>query len=151
MANGDVVELTKDKGQVLAPVKAGVVLVDSSRAFEIDETILEERRHLAEDGMVVVALTIDHKMNVLAGPDVAMRGVILPGGVSAEDLVERVKHQVILSLKDKSIVSSLSESELKTYIKEALQGYFEDKVKSKPLLQIVLQEVAAAKAKSLAK
>ncbi|MBX9770863.1 MAG: ribonuclease J [Candidatus Obscuribacterales bacterium] len=151
MANGDVVELTKDKGQVLAPVKAGVVLVDSSRAFEIDETILEERRHLAEDGMVVVALTIDHKMNVLAGPDVAMRGVILPGGVSAEDLVERVKHQVIVSLKDKSIVSSLSESELKTYIKEALQGYFEDKVKSKPLLQIVLQEVAAVKAKSLAK
>lgn len=149
--NGDVVELTPEKGQMLPKVKAGVVLVDSSRAWEIDEAILEERRHLAEDGMVVVALTLDHKMNVLAGPDVAMRGVILPGGVTPEELVERVKHEVFNSLKDKSVISSFNESELKVYVKEALQGYFEDKVKSKPLVQVVLQEVAAAKAKSLAK
>ena len=149
--NGDVVELTPEKGQMLPKVKAGVVLVDSSRAWEIDEAILEERRHLAEDGMVVVALTLDHKMNVLAGPDVAMRGVILPGGVSPEDLVERVKQEVLKCLKEKSVISSLNEGELKVYVREALQGYFEDKVKSKPLVQVVLQEVVAAKAKSLSK
>jgi ribonuclease J len=149
--NGDVVELTAEKGQMLPKIKAGVILVDSSRAWEIDEAILEERRHLAEDGMVVVALTLDHKMNVLAGPDVAMRGVILPGGVTPEELVEQVKREALNSLKDKSVISSMNEVELKTYIKEALQGYFEDKVKSKPLVQVVLQEVVAAKAKSLSK
>ncbi|MBX9877510.1 MAG: ribonuclease J [Candidatus Obscuribacterales bacterium] len=149
--NGDVVELTKDKGQILPPVKAGVILVDSSRAWEIDETILEERRHLAEDGMVVVALTLDHKKNVLAGPDVAMRGLNLPGGVTPDDLVERVKHEILNSLKDKAVVGSLADGELKTYIKEVLQGHFADKVKSNPLVQVVLQEVAAAKAKSLSK
>lgn len=149
--NGDVVELTKDKGQVLPPIKSGVILVDSSRAWEIDETILEERRHLAEDGMVVVALTLDHKRNVLAGPDVAMRGLNLPGGFTPDDLVERVKHEILNSLKDKAVVGSLNEGELKNYIKEVLQGHFADKVKSNPLVQVVLQEVAAAKAKSLSK
>lgn len=149
--NGDVVELTKDKGQMLPPIKSGVILVDSSRAWEIDETILEERRHLAEDGMVVVALTLDHKRNVLAGPDVAMRGLNLPGGFTPDDLVERVKHEILNSLKDKAVVGSLNEGELKNYIKEILQGHFADKVKSNPLVQVVLQEVAAAKAKSLSK
>ncbi len=149
--NGDVVELTKDKGQILPPIKAGVILVDSSRAWEIDETILEERRHLAEDGMVVVALTLDHKKNVLAGPDVAMRGLNLPGGITPDDLVERVKHEILNSLKDRAVVGSLAEGELKSYIKEVLQGHFADKVKANPLVQVVLQEVAATKAKSLSK
>lgn len=149
--NGDVVELTAEKGQMLPKIKAGVILVDSSRAWEIDEAILEERRHLAEDGMVVVALTLDHKMNVLAGPDVAMRGVILPGGVTPEDLVEQVKREATNGLKDKSVISSMNETELKVFIRDTLQGYFEDKVKSKPLVQVVLQEVVAAKAKSLSK
>src|SRR5262249_16084116 len=46
MENGEVLELFKDRGQKAGRIKSGIVLIDSSRAWEIDESLVEERRHL---------------------------------------------------------------------------------------------------------
>ena len=150
MDNGDVLEISPDKGQKLPPIKSGVILVDFSRAWEIDEQIVAERRHLAEDGVVVVALTIDGEKNILGGPDVSMRGLILPQGVSPEEILETIKHEVLLYLKDKTAIASLNGDALKTYVHDLLNTYFSDKAKSQPLIQIVLQEIQSAGAKAKA-
>jgi ribonuclease J len=156
MANGDVLELTADKGTKLPAIKSGIILVDSSRAWEIDEEIVNERRHLAEDGVVVVALTVDGEKNIVGGPDVSMRGLILPQGVLPEDILEMVQNEVVEYLKDKTAIASLNGLALKKYVHDSLNTYFGERSKSQPLVQILLQEVqtvpsarkAAAKAKS---
>lgn len=145
MDNGDVLELTKDSGKKVDPVEAGVILIDESRSWEIDQAIVDERRHLAEDGIVIIALTLDYKKGVLAGPDVSMRGVILPRGMSPEEFLEQVKDEVLLSLKDKTAIASLADGALRNYIVDSLGTFFLEKMKSKPLVQLVLHEIAESK------
>jgi len=143
MENGDVLEVFKEKAQKTAPIAAGVVLVDSSRAWEIDEHIVDDRRHLAEDGFVTVAITIDNNKNVLAGPDINMKGLILPRGMSAEEFLVKIRSEVVAKLKDPAAISRLSGNDMRSYLQGTLYRYFAEQMKSRPLVQIVLQEVAA--------
>ncbi|MBI4532392.1 MAG: ribonuclease J [Candidatus Melainabacteria bacterium] len=139
--NGDVLELSKEKGQKLGRVASGIVLVDSSRAWEIDEEIIEQRRHLAEDGVVSVALTLDEKRNVLGGPDVTMKGLILPRGILPEEFLLKIKDTIAASLKDKRVLVKLQGDALRDYLRGTLEQYFLEHVKSRPLIQFVVQEI----------
>lgn len=144
MDNGDVLEVFKDSAQTLPRIKSGVILVDSSRAWEIDDSIVQDRRHLAEDGMVTIALTMDGQKNILAGPDISMKGLILPRGMSSEEFLIKLKDEVAASLSSKSPVGKLRGNDLRDYLQGALVRFFSEKMKSNPLVQIVLQEIALA-------
>src|SRR5262245_3452365 len=63
------------------------------QTWEIDEQIIDERRHLAEDGLVTVAITIDGSKNLISGPDITIKGLTLPRGVPAEEFVIKVQEQ----------------------------------------------------------
>lgn len=148
MNNGDVLELTRDRGHKSDAVASGIVLIDSSRAWEIDEEIVADRRHLAEDGAVVVALTVDQERNIVSGPDVSLRGLILPRGLSAEEFLIRVKDEVEKSLKDSlAAAAHIETEELRARLHGALTAYFAETAKSRPLIQFVLEDVALPKAK----
>ena len=86
--------MTSDEGRRAGRVKSGIILIDSSRSWQIDEAIVEERRHLAEHGLVTVSLAVDKSGNILSGPEVALRGMILPGNVPAEVFIGTLKSQV---------------------------------------------------------
>lgn len=181
MENGDVLEVSPGSAKKLDPVHAGFVLVDSSREWEIDEEIVRQRHHLAEDGVVTVAITLDGNCKTIGGPDISMRGLILPRGMSPEDFLVRLKDEVLAILKQmQAIHSSHSGSgefagalalswgrrnnpeknvtpespetegedascrnrmEPRAYLEQKLVQFFADKMKSSPLIQIVLQEV----------
>lgn len=141
MENGEVLELFKEKGQKIGRIKSGIILIDSSRAWEIDEQIVEERRHLAEDGLVTVALTLDKEKRVIAGPDVTIRGLILPRGIPAEEYVLKVQEEVAAIIENKATIAKLDGSDLRNYLSGCLNGYFAEKIKARPLLHIVLHQV----------
>ncbi|HEY9870225.1 MAG TPA: ribonuclease J [Candidatus Obscuribacterales bacterium] len=146
--NGDVLELTKDKGQRGARIKSGIVLVDSSRAWEIDEQIVEQRRHLAEDGLLSIAVTLNHQRNILAGPDISMKGLILPRGTAPEEFVLSIKDVLVRILREAAPLPELSGSKLQDYLLAELYRHFEENVKSRPLIQLVVQEVVLSKTKA---
>ncbi len=146
--NGEVLELTKEKGQKGTPIKSGIVLVDSSRAWEIDERIVEQRRHLAEDGVLSIAVTLDHKKNILAGPDISMKGLILPRGTAPEEFVLTIKEVLVKILKGTAPMPALTAENLRDYVLNELYSHFENNVKSRPLIQLVLQEVVLSKVKT---
>jgi ribonuclease J len=141
MENGDVLEVFKDRAQKQAAIKAGVVLVDSSREWEIDDQIVEQRRHLAEDGMVTVAVTLDRGKRIAAGPDISMKGLILPRGLSPEEFLVRLKAEVESILEKGAVAAKSHGMDLRTYLQHELVNFFVEKMKSRPLVQIVLQEV----------
>jgi ribonuclease J len=148
MENGDVLEVFKDKAQKVSPVKSGVVLVDSSREWEIDDQIVEQRRHLAEDGIVTVAITLDNHKQPLAGPDITMKGLILPRGMSPEEFLVKLKGEVVGILENIQAKSKTAGLEPRSFIQAQLVQFFVEKMKSRPLVQIVLQEVALPSAKT---
>jgi ribonuclease J len=141
MENGDVLEMTKDKGQKTGRIKCGIILVDSSRNWHINEEIVEERRHLAEDGLVTVAATIDSKRNLLDVPQVSLRGIILPRGVAPEEFVNKVVAEINLILSDSAAIGKLSDEDLRSYLVGALTRFFNEKMRASPLVQVMLHNM----------
>ena len=148
MENGEVLELTRDKAHVSGRVDSGVILIDSSRAFEIDETIVEQRRHIAEDGLVMVAMSVDQSSKLVAGPDVSLRGLILPKGVPAEEFVLKVQDESKRLLTELSADARIPKEALKHQLAMGLADYFEENVKASPFVQIILNEVSESKNRS---
>jgi ribonuclease J len=73
--NGDVVELTQDKIQIVDKVPSGIELVDAAHAGMVHERVLKERQQLAEEGIVTVAAAIGWDSRLIAKPEVHLRGV----------------------------------------------------------------------------
>lgn len=142
MENGDVLELFKDRGQKLPRVSSGIVLIDSSGSWEIDTQTVEERLLLAQDGVVNVAVTVSSNKEVVAGPDVSMRGLLLPREVVPEDFLLQLKADLSEIFRaEKSQIAQLSGNDLRSYLLGAINKYFQQTVRMKPLIQLLIQEI----------
>lgn len=142
MENGDVLELSKDKGQRLGRIKAGVILIDSNGSWEIDSQTVEERLLLAQDGVVNVAVTMSSKKDVIAGPDVSMRGILLPRGVAPEEFLLQLRVDIAEIIEtEKPQLTALSGADLRNYLLGAINKYFQETPKLKPLVQLLIQEI----------
>lgn len=144
LENGDVLEMTKDKGQKGGRIKSGVILIDSSRAWQINDSIVAERRHLSEDGLVIVAVTMDQDRKVIVGPDVALKGVILPRGLPIEEFIITVQNEVKTFLSNSAVVDKLEIRDLQSYLIGSLNRFFAEKMRAKPLVQVLLQDVSGS-------
>jgi ribonuclease J len=145
MENGDVLELGAETGALVGKVQAGVLLVDYNRDFMIDEEIVEERQKLAGDGLVALAVSVDKEGKLLSGPDVSLRGVILPRGLPAEEFVIRLTNRAkeILAKAPPNEVSSADN--VKNLLFAELTKYFQDELRSNPLLQVVAMRASLKK------
>lgn len=72
--NGDVIELTEDSIEIAGKVESGIKLVD--RAGIVHEEVMQERQQLAEDGVITIAATADWEGNLIAKPEINLRGVV---------------------------------------------------------------------------
>lgn len=144
MENGDVLELTKEKAQINGRIKSGIILIDSSRNWQINEEIVEERRHIAEDGLVTIAMTLSSEHELLAGPEISLRGIILPRATTADALVQSIQDEVKKILSDKDTINKFKDSDLRSYLIGALNRFFSSKLKASPLVQIILHDFAKA-------
>ncbi len=142
MDNGDILELFRDRGQKIGRVKSGVILIDNNTAWPIDHQTVLDRQLLAEDGVVNIALTISTDKKVLIGPDISIRGLILPRGVSAEEFLDQLKQDIERILDKDPAVEKLGGIDLKNYLLGAINKHFFESMKSQPLVQLLLNEVA---------
>ncbi len=141
MDNGDVLEVFKDRGAKIGQVKAGVVLIDNSTSWPIDQQTVYERQILAEDGVVNIALTMNQDKEIIMGPDISIRGLILPRGQTPEEFLEQMKVEFIKMIdNDETAIKKLKGSDLKDYILGKVNKHFQDTMRAQPLVQILLQE-----------
>jgi len=143
MDNGDVLEISRERGRVTDRVKAGIILIDSNRDWRIDQSIVEERRRLASDGLVTVVVSVGDRGKIVAGPDVSIRGVILPRGMPAEEFVIKVEEKVKGTLAAAFKSQSLPAGDLSQYLQGGLESYFESEMRSQPLVQVRVNTVGA--------
>ena len=142
MENGEVLELFKDKGQTIGRIKSGIVLIDSVGSWEIDAQTIEERMALSEEGVVNIAVTLSSDKEVLAGPDVSIRGLLLPREVPPEDFLLQLKADVTeIVNNERQQLQTLSATDLRNSLLGAVNKHFSEVLKMHPLIQLLVQEI----------
>lgn len=137
---GNVVELNKNYMKQLASVPAGRVFVDGLGVGDVGSIVLRDRKHLGQDGLIVVVVTIDRDNGcVMAGPDIVSRGFVYVR--EAETLMDDAKDTVLFALERCEDEGIREWSVIKTRIKDELSKMLYDKTRRSPMILPIIMEV----------
>ena len=137
---GNVVELNKERIRQLPSIPAGNVLVDGLGVGDVGSIVLRDRKHLGQDGLIVVVVTLDsHDRHIVAGPDVVSRGFVYVK--ESEPLMDEAKDVVTETLDDCRFQGVYDWSVIKTAIKDDLSKMIYDKTRRNPMILPVIMEV----------
>ncbi len=137
---GDVVELNENYMKRLSPVPAGRVLVDGLGVGDVGSVVLRDRKHLAEDGLLVVVCTIScTDGHIIAGPDVVSRGFVYVR--ESEPLIDEARNLVVSVLKDCAKNRIHDWGTLKTRIKDELSKLLYNRTRRSPMVLPIIMEV----------
>ena len=140
-ANGDSINLSRDAMTLGEPVQAGAVMVDGLGVGDVGNVVLRDRRHLSQDGLVIVVATVDNKTGqVLAGPDLVSRGFVYVR--ESEELMDEAR-RVVQAVFDKCAADYHMHdwNSVKTRVRESLSAYIYRKTKRSPMILPILMEV----------
>ena len=129
--NGENIILSQDGMKLGEPVTAGAVMVDGLGVGDVGNVVLRDRKHLSEDGLVIMVATVNSATGqVLAGPDLVSRGFVYVR--ENEELMEGAKELV-------EIVRAWTR--VQPRVREALSSYISRKTKRSPMILPILMEV----------
>ena len=137
---GKVLELTKATCKWGGTVPAGKILVDGTGVGDVGSVVLRDRKHLAQDGMIVVVVNISSEDgSVITGPDIITRGFVYVK--ESENLIEEMR-VIAAHAIDRCVASGSSDwSALKANIKNDLSGYLFKTTKRNPMILPVIMEI----------
>ena len=137
---GTVFEFTGKSCKVGGSVPAGKVFVDGTGVGDVGSVVLRDRKHLAQDGMIVVCVNLSSQDgSVVTGPDIITRGFIYVK--ESEDLMEELR-EVALEAIDRCQRKRVRDwSAIKSAIKNDLSGYLFKTTKRNPMILPVIMEI----------
>ena len=140
MRSGNVMELSEDSAQITGNVTAGPVLVDGLGVGDVGNIVLRDRQNLAQNGIIIVVLTLDRKGNqLMAGPDIVSRGFVYVR--ESENLMEEA-HAVVEEAVWKCLDKRVSDwGKIKSVIRDSLSDYIWKKMKRNPMILPIIMEI----------
>ena len=140
LSSGDVLELNEQEpARVTGKVRTGSILVDGLGVGDVGNIVLRDRQHLAEDGIMIVVLTLEkHSGNLLAGPDIVSRGFVYVR--ESEDLMDEARivvEDAIDVCLDKHITDW---GKIKNIIKDSLGDFLWKRTKRNPMILPIIME-----------
>lgn len=137
---GKVLEIDAQGARWNGMVPSGQVLVDGYGVGDVGNIVLRDRRHLAQDGLIVVVVTVDKEYGtVISGPDIVSRGFVYVR--EAEELMDGVRQIAQNSLEDCLAEDITDWAQLKTRVKDNLSKYLYSKTHRKPMILPVVMSV----------
>ena len=137
---GKTIELTADKMAVVGSVPAGRVLVDGLGVGDVGSIVLRDRKHLAEDGLIVVVATVDSVSGeIVSGPDIVTRGFVYVR--EAETLIEEIRESARRSLENCCRIPHCDWSTMKSRVRDDLSRMLFQKTKRSPMILPIIMEV----------
>ncbi|HLG73972.1 MAG TPA: ribonuclease J [Chloroflexota bacterium] len=137
--DGDILEFTADSGRINGKVQCGYVFVDGLGVGDIGSVVLRDRKHLAQDGILVTVLTVDRQTGRLTGlPDVISRGFVYQR--ESEELLEQAR-RVALDALDHQKDHTADFGFIKNKVRDALSKYLYEQTKRRPMILSVVVEV----------
>ena len=137
---GKTIELTAEKMAIVGSVPAGRVLVDGLGVGDVGSIVLRDRKHLAEDGLIVVVSTVDSATGELvSGPDIVTRGFVYVR--EAEDLIGEIREVARRALEDCCRNPRCDWNTMKTRVRDDLSRMLFQKTKRRPMILPIIMEV----------
>ena len=137
---GKVIELTRNSCKITGTVPAGKMLVDGLGVGDVGSVVLRDRKHLAQDGMIVVVVNLSSEDgSVISGPDIITRGFVYVK--ESGDLMEELKEIATEAVEDCISQHITDWATIKASIKSALSNYLYKHTKRNPMILPVIMEI----------
>ncbi len=137
---GDVMEMSDEKARVAGHVQTGGILVDGLGVGDVGNIVLKDRQRLAEDGIMIVALTLGkYSGEVLAGPDIVSRGFVYVR--ESEELMEETREVAEDALEHCLSHKITDWGRIKNAIRDALSEFLWKRTKRSPMILPIIMEV----------
>ncbi|MBQ4065615.1 MAG: ribonuclease J [Clostridia bacterium] len=137
---GKVLEIGTDGARFNGSVPAGKVLVDGYGVGDIGNIVLRDRRHLSQDGLLVVVASVDLKYRMLmSGPDIVSRGFVYVR--ESETLMDRAKEVAKKAIEDCFDHRIDERSEVKAQVKNALSKFIFQQTGRKPMILPIIMDI----------
>lgn len=137
---GEVLEINDSSARISGKVTTGTVLVDGLGVGDVGTLVLRDRKHLAQDGLVNIVVTIEKESySIIAGPDIITRGFVYVK--ESEDLIKELKQIATDELQNCLDDKILEWYLIKTNVKKALERYIYDKTKRRPTIIPIIMEI----------
>ena len=138
--SGDVVALDEDSCEVIDHVTCGGIFVDGLGVGDVGNIVLRDRQNLAQNGIIVVVLTLEkHSNQLLAGPDIVSRGFVYVR--ESEDLLEEA-HTIVYDAVQDCLDRHVSDwGKIKNIIKDSLSDFLWKRMKRNPMILPIIMEV----------
>lgn len=137
---GDVIETDGNSMRIVSQVPAGRVMVDGLGVGDVGSIVLRDRKHLSQDGLIIVVIGIERAANaVVAGPDIISRGFVYVR--ESEELMDEACN-VMTTVLDNCNARDLKEwGTLKTKLRDVLSDFIYAKTKRSPMILPIIMEV----------
>ena len=136
---GRVLEIDRKSAKLSGEVTAGNVLVDGAGVGDIGSVVLRDRKHLAEDGLVVVVATVDGYGEIVSGPDVVSRGFVYVK--ESEELMQRVKDIASQSISKAMTKRVKDWATIKGAVKDEVAKFIFKETKRRPMILTIIMDV----------
>lgn len=141
LQSGDVFEVSEEEAKVVDKVHTGEVLVDGLGVGDVGNIVLRDRQHLAEDGILIVVMTLEKGSNrLLAGPDIVSRGFVYVR--ESEGLMEDAR-KVLVEAVDKCLCNQKNAdwSKIKLVVRDTMNEFIWKRTKRRPMILPIIMDV----------
>ena len=139
LETGNVLELTKNSCKKEGKVRTGAIFVDGLGVGDVGNSVLRDRRHLAQDGMLTIVVAIERDtLSIVSGPDVITRGFVYVK--ESEELINKVKELSVNELEKCLGMGVIEWYVLKGSIKKNVENYIYEKTKRRPTIIPIIME-----------
>ena len=137
---GTAIELTSRTAKLGAAVPSGIVLVDGTGVGDVGSVVLRDRKHLAEDGMIVVCMNLSQEDGgIITGPDIITRGFVYVK--ESDELMEDLRCVALEAVERCARKRIRDHAAIKSAIKNDLSGFLYKHTKRNPMILPVIMEV----------
>jgi ribonuclease J len=137
--NGDIIHVDADGARLAGKAPVGRVLIDGTRTGEIGDEVLRDRRHLAEDGLVVPVVAINKQTGLLEGvPDIITRGFVMENSQELLSDGARVLSEVV---EHASLEERTDQGVIKEKLRVELRRFFRKRSGRRPFVLPVIMEI----------
>ena len=137
---GDVIELDANSIDVTGVVPNGSVLIDGLGIGDVGSVVLRDRKHLAEDGLLIVVMGVDHDLgSVVSGPDIISRGFVYMR--QADELLDGAREAAKRAIEAFGPIDTSDWNHVKSDVRESVQRYIYDTIKRNPMILPIIVEI----------
>ena len=138
--NGDVVSFYSETAAIVEKVESGRVFVDGKGVGDVGNVVLRDRKHLSEDGMVVIIIGMNKTSGgIIYGPDIVSRGFVFED--ESQAYLETARCIVVEALNELSEEMRCDCEEVNTTVRQALRRFFKKTIERRPVILPVIMEM----------